>query len=286
MKKRYIFLGIVLLLLLIFLHSNSGYIKTTGYTITSAKIPAGFDGVRILQLTDLHSHEYGQNNKDLIAKIRKIDPDYIFCTGDMMNSWDDDGSVFLSLVEQISGEYPVYIIYGNHEQMSKSIDSYAEKLTQAGGIVLNDAGVTLERDGGKIKLYGLIIPIYEYVPADYEKPKNHSDYTYRRIETAIGPARQDMFNLLLAHTPTKIAAYSAWGADLVLCGHMHGGIVQVPFMGGLLSPEKEFFPDYCSGYFEYNQTRMIIGTGLGYGVIPVRLFNPPELVVITLSNSN
>ncbi|MDF2820024.1 MAG: metallophosphoesterase [Clostridiales bacterium] len=284
---RNIFICILIFILYVIADSNLGFIKISKYTVTSTNLPAAFNGVKILVLSDLHSREFGKDSKYLIKKINDAKPDYIVTTGDMMSSWDQNADVFLLLLDKLDNKYPLYFIYGNHEIANEYAygegSTFADELEIRGVTVLNNEKIVLVRDNEKINIYGLNQPLWAYSAA---KTEHTPKFSKLEIVKRIGTANLDEFNILLAHTPTKLDAYSEWGADLVLSGHMHGGMIQVPFIGGLLSPEVELFPKYDKGYFISNETHMILSAGLGNGVFPLRILNKPELCLVTLKVKN
>ncbi|HHY20822.1 MAG TPA: metallophosphoesterase [Bacilli bacterium] len=295
MKKRFqTFVRRVFIIILLiggFLFFQANDMTITNYTYESDKVPQGFQGYKILQLTDLHSNLFGKDNVRLLREIEKVNPDIIAVTGDMMNSLRDDGAVFLQLAEQLVKRYPVYYIDGNHELIVKLkskrgehqyYSTYIDRLEQLGVHIVNDKSVTLSRGEDKILLTGLDIPLIFYSDKDADIGAYEFNQSY--VEQKIGQATDDLFHLLLVHNPDYFPVYEQWGANLVLAGHHHGGMIRIPFMGGLIGQNGKFelFPTYSAGEFIENETTMYVGRGLGNYSINLRLFNRPELVVVTL----
>ena len=281
----------ILLFIGVFLYFQANDITTTNYIYQSDKLPAGFHNFKILQLTDLHSNSFGKDNERLLQEIGKLEPDIIAVTGDMMNSLQDDGAIFLALAEQLVKKYPVYYIDGNHELIVKLksnrgehqyYPTYIERLKELGVHIVNDKSVILTREDDKIVLTGLDIPLIFYSDKDADIGAYKFNQPY--VERKIGPANHDMFQLLLVHNPDYFTVYEQWGADLVLAGHHHGGMIRIPFMGGLVGQNGKFelFPTYSAGEFIENKSTMYVGRGLGNYSINLRIFNRPEIVLVTL----
>lgn len=290
-KNTCIILSLVIVIPIVFLYYQANFLSISQFRIISEKIPKGFNNYRILQLTDLHSKQFDNDNSRLLSKIDTISPDIIVITGDMMNSQHDDGHVFLSLAEQLVKSYPLYYIDGNHELIAKMkadrgendyYPNYITQLENLGVNILNDKAIQLKQNGQSITLRGLDIPLIFYSAADVQV---NIDLDTAYINKKIGASAEDKFEILLAHHPKYFEAYRNWGASLILSGHNHGGMIHVPFKGGLLSGDREWFPEYDAGQFDAGSSTMIVGRGLGNYSYNIRMFNRPELVVITLSNS-
>jgi predicted MPP superfamily phosphohydrolase len=274
-----------------FFSFQTKYLQITEYNVSSAKIPEEFSGFRILQLSDLHSKQFGENNEFLIKRIKELNPDIIVATGDMINSTNDDGKVFYDLAKNLVKYFKIYYIKGNHEQIAEFkawevdshwFDAYMGKLEELGVVVLNNHKAEITHKNATINLYGLDISLRLYrgeYTATYDGEKS---IEVSNIEKALGACEGGKYNILLTHNPAYFSVYSAWGADLVLTGHVHGGAVRIPFIGGLLSPERSFFPKYNAGKYGLNRSKMIVSRGLGESTIKLRVFNPPEIIMITL----
>ena len=239
----------------------------TNYTYTSSKIPESFDGYRILQISDFHCQDFGAQESDLIKAIRDANPDIIVFTGD---SIDDEHPIdnYAHLLEGIHDLAPLYYINGNHEY--DKLAPLAESLTlheKYDVVDLNDASVILTRENDSILLSGL----------DFRK-------TMQNLRNNIAYANTSYFNILLYHGTDKFDGIAPYNYDLVLSGHTHGGIIRLPFIGGIITNQKELFPKYDSGIFTVGHSTMISSRGLGDATIP-RFRNPRELVCITLHSS-
>lgn len=284
---------IIFLFIGVFLYFQANDLTTTHFTYTSDKVPEQFDDYKIVQITDLHSHTFGKNNARLIRAIDKVNPDLIVVTGDMMNSLHDEGEVFLHLAEQLAKRYLIYYIDGNHELIVKMksnrqehdfYPNFIERLEQLNVHIINDKTVLLKRGNEKIALTGLDIPLIFYSAEDADM--GTYEFTKAYVEKKIGEANEELLQILLVHTPDYFPVYAEWGADLTLAGHHHGGMIRNPFMGvgGFVGHRGtlEFMPTYSAGEFKEGAATMYVGRGLGNYTINFRLFNRPELVVITL----
>ena len=243
---------------------------------------------RILLLSDLHNKSYGKGNEKLLAEIERIKPDFIVCAGDMMtaNERKTCCRVPVSLLKQLAEKYPVYYGMGNHEYRMKvyrkaygdMFNAYKEELENAGVHFLENKRVYLPEYN--VEICGLEIERRFY----RRLRRNPMEEGY--LEGLLGKAKEERFELLIGHNPEYFKEYAGWGADLILSGHVHGGVVRVPFLGGLISPSLRLFPKYDGGMFEEQGKKMILSRGLGMHTIPLRMFNPGELVVIHLENFN
>ncbi len=239
---------------------------------------------RMVMLSDLHDKEYGKENCRLIEAIDQAEPDLILIAGDMLTANDrkTDDRVALHLVQQLARKYPVYYGMGNHEYRLKiyrySCNNqylhYEQGIKAAGVHLLQNATAVL-------KEYGIEISGLEMARAFYKRWK-HTEMPEQYLREVLGEAGRENFQLLIAHNPDYMQRYAEWGAELVVSGHVHGGVVRIPGLGGLISPMMHLFPYYDGGLYEEGGCRMVLGRGLGMHTIPLRLFNPGELVVITL----
>ena len=257
--------------------------RTVRYNIVSPRVPAEFDGFTIAHLSDLHGEEYGKKNRRLEEKIHEINPDMVVMTGDMAEG--EDGSIFrvVNLCSRLSKRYPVYYILGNHEQAMRPAERVwlLENLKFLGVVALDNQWQTISRKGSFVKLYGLVMAMPYYkdpMRDDYVKGIHFSPEDVRQ---ALGEADEEVFNILLCHNPLYFPSYRDWGADLTLAGHIHGGIIRIPGLGGLLSPDLTLFPKYDGGHCEEKGRHLVVSRGLGNHFL-VRVLNPAELAAVTL----
>lgn len=268
-----------LCLLLVMLRDSNRFV-TKEYRIACPGLKRNH---RFVMLSDLHNKQYGAGNERLLAAVRKAEPEGILIAGDMLTS-QSTGYVrpALELVKALAGSWPVYYGYGNHEyrmqtepeRYGSGFAAYRKELEEAGVIFLENESVLLPEAG--IRIWGL------QTGREYYKKCRRVSMEVSVLNRLLGRPEEGVFHILLAHNPEYFPAYAGWGADLVLSGHVHGGIMRLPLLGGVLSPSLRFFPKYDGGLFREGGSRMILGRGLGSHTIPVRVFNPGELVVIEL----
>ena len=284
-KRKILFVVILLLAFAARIYVDNNLLEISRYKVTSNKIPDSFDGFKILQLSDLHSKSFGDGNIKLMEKINGENPDIVVMTGDMVDSKDTDFDVFTDLAGEISKNYDTYYILGNHEQSlsKKRRKMLTDTLTEFGVKVLDNEKVTITKGEDSINLYGLWFNLRYYKDSSNEYTKDVF-FGEEQIKKILGTPNTDSYNILLTHNPLYADTYSDWGADLTLSGHIHGGIIRIPFAGGVLSPEKKFFPEYDGGMYQVDDKILIVNRGLGNSNFALRIFNRPEILVITLCN--
>ena len=236
--------------------------------------------IRIVQLTDLHSYEHGEQNEELIALVKAIDPDLILMTGDMVDKNDESPSAVIELVSALSAEAPLYYGYGNHETewQNRHTEDLAEILSEAGAIVVNGEYIDTEINGQPIRIGGYP-GYYRYPGMMYAS----DEQTQADIAFADDFENTDRYKILLCHIPTVWLDWNKideFPVDLVLSGHYHGGQIRIPLVGGLYAPYVGLFPEYTKGVFEGETAVCVLSAGLVNSCI--RLNNPPEIVVIDL----
>lgn len=258
--------------------------EKTHYVIESSKVTRD---CRFVMLSDLHGKSYGKDNDVLIRAIEEEEPDAVWVAGDMITSVTDaDYDIALSLCARLAEKYPVYYALGNHEQKWRDrtykfgtrYKEYVEKLEDAGVILLDNTHVQIPELN--MNIYGVTI---DYKPYYKRFSTMVMDTSY--LEGLLGEPEESCCNILLAHNPDFFPTYSDWGADLTLSGHVHGGIVRLPFLGGVVAPSIKFFPKYDSGLFEMDDAKMVLGRGLGTHTLPVRIFNSGDLVCVEVKKT-
>lgn len=265
-------------------------LEVVSYVIEDEKIPQEFDDYIIVQISDLHNKSFGKNNSYLINEINKIKPQVIFITGDLIDGENKNFQVALDLLKELTDKYNVYYITGNHEQKALIkkykylYKQYFESLNDLPVIHLDNEKIKLEKDNKHINLYGLTVPFkcYKYL---FDKNKDISLH-HNFLEDNLPKINKNEYNILLAHTPFYFDEYVKWGADLILAGHVHGGIIRLPFIGGLLSPNRHFFPKYDLGKYNKDNSTMIVTKGLGGSKLLVRVNCKPEIVKVILKSKH
>lgn len=261
--------------------------RVTKYRICSQKLNGIKREKKIIFLSDLHNRMYGEENERLLESIRNQHPDLILIGGDMLvrkdgNSYDKT----VHFLAKLPGICPVYCANGNHEQKLKelpdkyeqSYEEYKKALTASGIHMLENASETVKLDEVPVKLSGLEIPLGAY--ARFGK----KELSLKEITDRIGEHGDD-YQILLAHHPGYMKEYLAYGADLILGGHYHGCLVQLPGIGGVISTNFTLFPKYSGGIYPEGEQIAVVSRGLGTHSVPLRLWNWPELIVLELSGN-
>ncbi|PFV91229.1 metallophosphoesterase [Bacillus thuringiensis] len=275
--KRSILLIATLVGYSIFLYLQNNLISITEVKITSSKIPSSFKGYKILQISDLHNKKFGDNQDVLIQKIKSIDPDIIAITGDLIDSKSYDAEVSMQLIREIVKKYPVYFVTGNHEQWSGKYNNLEKELKKYDVNVLRNEHVGIRKGEQEINLLGIDDP--EFVTGN----RDEGNIIIDEIKKAKIEMQPDKYNVLLSHRPEFIKEYTNERLDLVLSGHAHGGQVRLPFIGGLVAPNQGVLPKYTAGLYVEQNTSMVVSRGLGNSIIPQRILNRPEIVVVQLN---
>ncbi len=250
---------------------------TADVLVCSNGIPEAFDAYKIVQISDLHDAQIGENNEKLIAMTAETEPDCIVLTGDFVDSSRFHPELSLSVAESLVKIAPVYYVSGNHEAILPDEDYQAltDGLRGLGVCVLEDESAELTRDGQSIRLIGLTD--IGFHPGTLEKKKD----ALRTALSALLP--EDEFSVTLAHRPELMDVYTECGAPLVLSGHAHGGQIRLPGIGGLIAPGQGLFPKYTEGKYEENGTTLVVSRGIGNSVLPLRVNDRPQIVVVQLA---
>jgi len=279
-KKRYFIVAaaIVLICLTIWTLWGNTALKINEYEILSDRIPQGFDGFRIAQVSDLHNAEFGEENWKLIKMLSQTDPDIIVLTGDLIDSRQTDLDVALEFAWQAGKIARVYYVSGNHEARVPEYEDLKNGLVKAGVVILENQKVQITREGESITLMGI------------DDPSFQESYLFGDAEGIAKQAISDLqdasdgYTILLSHRPELFDTYVDSGVDMVFSGHAHGGQFRLPFVGGLVAPNQGFFPRYDAGQFDEENTTMIVSRGVGNSIIPIRFNNRPEIVVAQLKS--
>ena len=257
-------------------------IKISEYTINLSELS---ESAKVVVISDLHGKEYGKDNKRLLTKISEQQPDAIFVVGDMLDDKDAE-NVFtktVKLLTELSDIAPVYFSYGNQEKeySGDTIDGFMNTITENGIIVLDDSFVDCEIGGQKIRIGGTMGHAFPF-GRTMEEFENSDEYIFlKKLE------KTNLPTIVLSHRPDAFifnGAHNYWSnIDLVVSGHTHGGVIRLPFAGGLYAPIQGFFPEYDYGFYMLGEKmKMVITSGLsGYKFIP-RFFNLPEICVLNL----
>ena len=258
-----------------FIYYQDNHLVVSEYSYINSDIPIEFNGYKIMQLSDLHDKEFGENQEKLISHIENINPDAIFLTGDFVTKKSIRHSK--ELVESLSGKYKMFFAPGNHEAGCKTYEELKQIFLDNNVHVLENEISSITADTATINVVGLKDPAF-YKQSDAANVETINEVLKELTKDLEGPT------LLLSHMPEHIDTYSKYNINLVFSGHAHGGQFILPVVGSIYAPDQGLFPTLTQGQHEKDGTTMIISRGLG-NLAPVpRLFNYPEIVVVTLHN--
>lgn len=248
-------------------------LEISRYEVASQKLPESFDGFKIVQLSDLHGAEFGEDGMGLVEKVKELEPDIIALTGDFVT---DEGD--LAAVEKLAARLvklcPVYFVSGNHEFGSGLAVKVRNILERAGVKYLSNEYLTISRGEDEILLGGVEDPL---AYADMLSPDE--------LAQKMNDAAPDAFKILLGHRNYWMTEYPELPVDLIFCGHAHGGLIRIPGVGGLIGTDRRLFPDFDAGEYNNGRYTLIVSRGLGNSVSIPRIFNRPEIVCVELSSA-
>lgn len=238
---------------------------------------------RFVLISDLHNKVYGHKNDKVIKTIQKINPDFVMLAGDIVTAQvNEDMTPGIELMNAISQNFKVYYGLGNHEsKMQKDTERFGEKFDRLMKAVSNKNMYVLQNKSVdlpeyNIRVTGLDLDLDYF--AHFRIKKMRDGYLRETLPGYDG----SRCNILIAHNPDYFEDYARWGAQLVLSGHVHGGIMRLPFLGGVIAPSYRIFPKYDGGVFRSGGSVMLLGRGLGSHTLPFRFFNPAELYEVVL----
>lgn len=275
-KKSKIFILCLFCLAIVFLGWNiyqNQFIQLNEITIKSETLPEDFVGYKIVQVSDLHNAEFGENNEGLLLLIEEQKPNIIVVTGDIVDSRRTDVQVARDFINNASEIAPVYYVTGNHEARVDMEDEIDFIELNENVNVLHNQSVLLKKGESVIQLIGVDDP-------DYKAVTDSEAYMNKRLSLY---CENEYFKILLSHRPELFETYVENEMNVIFSGHAHGGQVRLPFIGGVIAPHQGFFPTYDAGlFYATNDATMVVSRGLGDSILPLRINNPPELVIVTL----
>ena len=261
-------------------------LKVKEYTVSSERIPESLSGKKIALISDIHGVSHGKDNNRLFKKLKEAGPDYIFICGDLINGRKDPKLRFaFRFIRRIRKlKVPVFYTFGNHEEKLKNADPNAYKKLVRFSLkrvnLLNNRAY--KPDGNdNIAFIGLNLPVWMYHSQD--RTGLVKRWTKKIIDKS---GSEKAFKILLAHDPEHFKDYAECGIDICFSGHLHGGIVYIPGLGGAVTPRFQFFKKYAKGCHEYDNMKLIVSGGVGWHDLPFRLFNHPEIVLVKLVKRN
>lgn len=276
-KRKFVGITItVIVFMFLGLHYGNTKIKVSTYNIESERLPSVFENYTIIHVSDLHNADFGEKQNRLLNLIKQENADIVVVTGDLIDANSTNVESAMDFIKGTIELVPVYYVTGNHEAATDAYVQLEEQLELAGVTILRDRSIEIECESESIELVGVDDPGFTKTTDMFDMSTGIMKSKLEKIEIT------DKYTILLSHRPELLDIYSEYPIDLVLSGHAHGGQVIVPFVGGVIAPDQGFFPEYTEGIHEMNNTKMIISRGLGNSIIPIRINNSPELVVIKL----
>lgn len=271
-KRKALAVSVVLIILLAaWIAYGDQNIGLTTYEVKVGGLPKAFEGLRIVQLSDLHNETFPDGNGQLISLTARAKPDMIFITGDMLDSGKTDIPAALNVAEQAAAIAPVYYVTGNHEARIGEYRAFEQSLEELGVMVLRNRTVQLEKDGKVLNIAGVDDPAF--FDADDEE---------KIMDMILDQLDAEGCTLLLSHRPELFDAYAEYDIALTFSGHTHGGQIRLPLIGGLYGPHQGFFPEYDGGLYQKAHSAMIVSRGIGNSLFPFRVNNDPEVVLAIL----
>lgn len=266
--KKLLILLLLGILIYFFCYWQNNDVVVSSYIYANNKINASIDGYKIAQISDLHNKKFGKSQKGLLYILKKANPNIIVITGDIVDSRHTNIDTALEFVEGAVKIAPVYYVTGNHEYRlaNDEWNKLMQGLEQYGVIILDNEFINVEYKNENFYLIGL----------------NDLNLSNNTLKTLCSDLDINKIKIVLAHEPQYFDNYKDSKVDLVLAGHAHGGQFRLPFIGALIAPNQGLFPKYTSGPYSKDRTTMIVSRGLGNSIIPVRIFNRPEVVIITI----
>ena len=270
-RKTAVLLVLTALLAAGFLLWGNCSLQTTETALVSPALPPAFDGLRIVELADLHGRVFGRGSRRLLAAVRRAEPDLICIDGDLFDE-HTDLAMLPPLLRGLCAIAPVYYVTGNHEWRVPGLRGILAQMRACGVTVLQDDWRVLRRGEDALIVAGTDDPCG---PAERKTPAE-------LIADIRAEAGEAAFLLLLTHRNDHLPQWSALGVQAVLAGHCHGGVVRLPFVGGLFGTDRRLFPAWDAGLYRQGETALYVSRGLGYTNVHFRLFNRPEVAVIVL----
>lgn len=276
--KTLIILVIFIVICIAFSIWQNNSIVISNFDYNKSELPTEFNNFKIVHISDLHNKVFGDEQDKLIGKVEDLSPNIIVITGDLIDRRRynlEKAMLFINSAVKIA---PVYYVSGNHEAWSGKYYEIKERLIDAGVIVMEDSKLDITRGNNSIKLLGLSDP--DFLTSDYIDGTDTSKVEEKLKEWS----EIEGFKILLSHRPELFDLYSENNIDMIFSGHAHGGQIRLPFVGGLVAPDQGLFPKYTAGSYTSNTSTMYVSRGLGNSLFPLRVFNRPEIISVTLKS--
>ena len=280
MKKITIIFSIICLLLIlcgIYFYFENTTLEVSTYQIATNKIPNEFNNYKIIQISDFHNNTSSKLTKKLIAEIKNQKPNIIVITGDLIDSTKTNVDIAIDMIKEIIEIAPIYYVTGNHEARTNEYDNLKSQMIELGVKILENEAQEIQLNNSTINILGINDPSF-----NKERDILDSEIVKSNMENI--RYNEDDFTILLSHRPEVFKIYVEKNIDLVFTGHAHGGQIRLPFIGGIIAPNQGAFPEYTDGIYREKDTTMVVSRGIGNSIIPFRVNNRPELVIVELIN--
>lgn len=281
MKKITIIFSIICLLLIlcgIYFYFENTTLEVSTYQIASNKIPNEFNNYKIIQISDFHNNTSSKLTKKLIAEIKNQKPNIIVITGDLIDSTKTNVDIAIDMIKEIIEIAPVYYVTGNHEARTNEYDNLKSQMIELGVKILENEAQEIQLNNSTINILGINDPSF-----NKERDILDSEIVKSNMENI--QYNKDNFTILLSHRPEVFKIYVEKNIDLVFTGHAHGGQIRLPFIGGIIAPNQGTFPEYTDGIYREKDTTMVVSRGIGNSIIPFRVNNRPELMIVELKSN-
>lgn len=281
MKKITIIFSIICLLLILcgtYFYFENTTLEVSTYQIASNKIPNEFNNYKIIQISDFHNNTSSKLTKKIVEKIKNQKPNIIVITGDLIDSTKTNVDIAIDMIKEIIEIAPIYYVTGNHEARTNEYDNLKSQMIELGVKILENEAQEIQLNNSTINILGINDPSF-YKESDILDSKivknNMENIQYN----------EDNFTILLSHRPEVFKIYVEKNIDLVFTGHAHGGQIRLPFIGGIIAPNQGTFPEYTDGIYREKDTTMVVSRGIGNSIIPFRVNNRPELMIVELKSN-
>lgn len=276
--KAMIIVALLIIGCIVFSIWQNNSIVISNFNYNSAIVPEKFNNFKIVHISDLHNKVFGKEQDKLIDKVEDLEPDIIVITGDLIDRRRYNLEKSMYFINSAVNIAPIYYVSGNHEAWSGRFPEIEERLIEASVKIIDDSETEIRRGNSSIKLLGLSDP--DFLTSDYIDGTDTSKLEENLIRLSEG----EEFKILLSHRPELFELYSDNNIDMIFSGHAHGGQIRLPFIGGLIAPDQGLFPKYTAGSYTSNTSTMYVSRGLGNSLFPVRVFNRPEIISVTLKS--
>lgn len=275
--KKFFLIIIIIILSVLYLYCENNNLQISNYSITNNNFPVEFNNYKIVQISDFHNTKSKRLAKDLVKEIKNQKPDIIVLTGDLIDANKEHMDISIDFIKEINNTAPIYFVTGNHEASINDYNELKNKLEENNVTILDNESQVIKKKSSEINIIGISDPTMKH--SHYETDENIIEFELDSIDY-----NKDNYTILLSHRPELFEIYVDNDINLVLTGHAHGGQIKIPFIGGLIAPNQGLFPKYTNGKIEQDDTTMIVSRGIGNSILPFRINNRPELVLITLSS--